>query len=510
MISLSYILIFFFHLTYGGNVLFVSMPGSISHRRSLFPLAESLANRGHSVTVFSEVPELDNARGKNVTNKVIEVIYPMETYAKLMSDEIWEKSYFDPLNMLLWWEMCSGMTTAMLEQHRHEFDEILNQHWDLIFVDIVFTPAGMMFVSLTKAPYMTYGTTVFSTPESLARSIPSTTSIFPAMFLHENSYDHQKFWDRMLTTWSEMKYVFATYLVDLFVISPRFKSIVPDISISNFYYNADGVILDYPVELDYPRPSTSDMIHVAGKCKPSHSLHNKDLLEFIEDPSSKGTIVIAFGHSVKWVGSPPEVKRNFAIAINALNDYRVFWQFEGDPPIKMGAHVKIMHWLPQLEILNHPKTKVFISHGGLKSIMEAVCAHVPMVLVPFFAEQIRNGILMHRSNAGEVLDKHNLTVDNILNTVKKVAANESYMLSISKLKWSIVEKPISSADNGIFWSEFMMRHKGLPKSWFQLKGQHMNWFTYFCVDIIVVVGLFLFFSLLLLIRSLTLIKSLIR
>lgn len=36
--------------------------------------------------------------------------------------------------------------------------------------------------------------------------------------------------------------------------------------------------------------------------------------------------------------------------------------------IKMKENVRILEWAPQIEILNHNKTKVFISHGGLKSV----------------------------------------------------------------------------------------------------------------------------------------------
>lgn len=34
----------------------------------------------------------------------------------------------------------------------------------------------------------------------------------------------------------------------------------------------------------------------------------------------------------------------------------------------MGKHVRVLDWAPQVDILSHNKTKVFISHGGLKSV----------------------------------------------------------------------------------------------------------------------------------------------
>lgn len=50
-----------------------------------------------------------------------------------------------------------------------------------------------------------------------------------------------------------------------------------------------------------------------------------------------------------------------------LHDFRVIWQIEGDPAIKMGNHIRIMGFLPQVELLGRPQIKVFVSHDGLKS-----------------------------------------------------------------------------------------------------------------------------------------------
>ena len=53
-------------------------------------------------------------------------------------------------------------------------------------------------------------------------------------------------------------------------------------------------------------------------------------------------------------------------ALNRLSDYRVIWAFNGvnKPPIM--SHVKLVGWVPQLDVLAHPRTKIFVTHGGLK------------------------------------------------------------------------------------------------------------------------------------------------
>jgi hypothetical protein len=66
--------------------------------------------------------------------------------------------------------------------------------------------------------------------------------------------------------------------------------------------------------------------------------------------------------------------------------------------------IKIFNWAPQKAILNHKSTKVFISHGGLDSIYESMSAGVPMMLIPFYADQPRNAMLVTENGVGDYIE----------------------------------------------------------------------------------------------------------
>jgi UDP:flavonoid glycosyltransferase YjiC (YdhE family) len=66
--------------------------------------------------------------------------------------------------------------------------------------------------------------------------------------------------------------------------------------------------------------------------------------------------------------------------------------------------IKILNWAPQQSILHHRNTKLFLSHGGLDSIYESLNAGVPILVLPFLADQPHNAALVAESGAGDFID----------------------------------------------------------------------------------------------------------
>jgi hypothetical protein len=71
-----------------------------------------------------------------------------------------------------------------------------------------------------------------------------------------------------------------------------------------------------------------------------------------------------------------------------------------------GSHeqFKLLKWAPQDAILNHPNTKLFMNHGGLESIYEAIQSGTPMIVVPYIADQPRNAALVKENGIGDYIE----------------------------------------------------------------------------------------------------------
>jgi hypothetical protein len=64
---------------------------------------------------------------------------------------------------------------------------------------------------------------------------------------------------------------------------------------------------------------------------------------------------------------------------------------------RMGDGVMILEWAPQIRILSHPSTALFISHCGWNSLLECIStAGIPIVGVPMLSDQPINGDMMEK------------------------------------------------------------------------------------------------------------------
>uniref|UniRef100_A0A183CPL3 UDP-glucuronosyltransferase n=1 Tax=Globodera pallida TaxID=36090 RepID=A0A183CPL3_GLOPA len=76
---------------------------------------------------------------------------------------------------------------------------------------------------------------------------------------------------------------------------------------------------------------------------------------------------------------------------------------------KLSENVYAKSWLEQAAILGGG-LKLFITHGGLNSINEAVKFGVPIILFPFFGDQYNNAEALAAREVAKVLDIRSKTL----------------------------------------------------------------------------------------------------
>ena len=82
--------------------------------------------------------------------------------------------------------------------------------------------------------------------------------------------------------------------------------------------------------------------------------------------------------------------------------------------------MKLLSWLPQNDILGHPKTRLFIGHAGLNGIFESTYHGVPMICSPFFGDQFVNAQVAKRAGFAEIVDLETTSAEDFVSLIHKV------------------------------------------------------------------------------------------
>ncbi len=359
----------------GAKVLFLATPQSPSHRKSLYPLAEALQSRGHDVTMIATGVLDDGIRSGKIHEKLIisktdnQVLLEVFVYgnASIMKNVLWEKPHNHIFSWNPIWFLLDSISQCTIREDWPEIERIRREEWDLVFVDEIFNSWSYGVATKLKVPYVIASTTIIFSGHAFYRSIPhNPATISPAMFHGKVKSAHFTF--RLQSFGHYLSEIaFYAFMPDRLVISTAQKIAPELLSFGQFLRDAEMSSSDFPELLEYARPSHPTLIEAGNHCKegPSGPLP-EEMERFVNDQKSKGTIYLGFGTIVRWGTASAETVRAFLVAMSHLRDYRFLWQYNG-PKIHVPPNVLIHEWFPQRNVLAHLKTKVFFSHGGLKS-----------------------------------------------------------------------------------------------------------------------------------------------
>ncbi|MBO1581447.1 macrolide family glycosyltransferase [Bacillus sp. XF8] len=137
-----------------------------------------------------------------------------------------------------------------------------------------------------------------------------------------------------------------------------------------------------------------------------------------------------------------QVEQFFNTCIDAFSD------FEGKVVIAVGEKTDftkikqapenfiISSYVPQLEVLS--QADVFITHGGMNSVNEAIHYNVPLVVLPHDKDQPMVAQRLTELSAGYRLSKDNINVCSLKDAVKEVLFNKKYKEGIQKINDSFL------------------------------------------------------------------------
>uniref|UniRef100_A0A915EP93 glucuronosyltransferase n=1 Tax=Ditylenchus dipsaci TaxID=166011 RepID=A0A915EP93_9BILA len=246
-----------------------------------------------------------------------------------------------------------------------EIKETLNTKYDLIIASALFNVHFFAFAEILKlhqnVPIIIFASSNFFSSDAYHNALAQNWVSSPHMFGFEP--------EDVLDTFETSRFMTRLVNVDNVVLSPQVAKLTTkkDFGFLKMYKQSSLKISDMINYLGLPTAIVNDLKIIGAHCgKPSKL--PKEFLDFVEDSKSKGTIYIAFGTIVPWDSAPEEIKTVFFDALDQLVDYRIIFAYNGQFPDRpLPPHLKLVKWAPQLDILQHSNTKLFLTHGGLKN-----------------------------------------------------------------------------------------------------------------------------------------------
>uniref|UniRef100_A0A668AKD2 UDP-glucuronosyltransferase n=1 Tax=Myripristis murdjan TaxID=586833 RepID=A0A668AKD2_9TELE len=290
-----------------------------------------------------------------------------------------------------------------------------------------------------------------------------------------------------MTFWQRVKNMFHYLLnicIDRFIVSPHYDRLVeryfdPDVSFYHLLQGTDIWLMRMDFVFEFPRPTMPNIVYIGGfQCKPSKPLP-PELEEFVQSSGEHGVIVMSLGTLVK--GLPVEITSEIAAAFAQLPQ-KVIWRHAGERPSNLGNNTLLVKWMPQNDLLGHPKVKAFVAHGGTNGIYESIYHGVPIIGLPLLFDQFENLLRLEVRGAANVLDVTKLTRENFLEALQEVLHNPSYKNSMNRLSDLHRDRPMHPLDTALYWIEFVMRHKGA--SHLRTESYKMSWYSYHSLDVI--------------------------
>jgi N-glycosyltransferase len=121
----------------------------------------------------------------------------------------------------------------------------------------------------------------------------------------------------------------------------------------------------------------------------------------------------------------PGAARLAAVTVEALAEVECSAVVATDVDLPAPAHIRLVPHLPQTLLV--PSCDLFVHHGGLNSVREAMMCGVPVVVTPFGADQPHNARRSADYGFGLVVDPATVTAEALRAACRTVLGDPAYV-----------------------------------------------------------------------------------
>uniref|UniRef100_A0A4W4HIV6 glucuronosyltransferase n=1 Tax=Electrophorus electricus TaxID=8005 RepID=A0A4W4HIV6_ELEEL len=465
-------------------------PVEFSHWLNIKVIIDELIVRGHSVTVVthSATPSVKTTESPGYNVEVIQVPYTKQDINDALEKFMKYWTYDLPNDNMIRTSLKIKEIMDMFVEQNHILcrklfaNEGLLEKWrkeqfDVLLTDPMSTCGELLAQKLNLPFIISLRFSFGSSMERLCGQLPTPPSYVPGVSLGYS--DHMGFLQRVKNILFQFSQDVLFTLVSVVKWDYLFTEVMgKPTTLCETIGKADIWLIRSYWDFEYPRPFLPNFKFVGGlHCKPAKPLP-KEIEAFVQSSGDDGIVVFSLGSMVKNLTK--ERANTIASALGQIPQ-KVLWRYTGEKPDTLTPNTRLYEWIPQNDLLGHPKTKAFITHGGTNGLYEAIYHGVPMVGLPLFADQPDNMNHMRTKGAAVMLDFNKMEAKDLKEALTDVMHNSLYKENIMRLSQIHHDQPMKPLDQAVFWIEYVMRNKGAKH--LRVEAHNLTWYQYHCLDV---------------------------
>ncbi|XP_055901886.1 UDP-glucosyltransferase 2-like [Eupeodes corollae] len=537
-----------FNLTQGARILVILPVPLRDHQIVYRPLVESLAKRGHNLTIVTTDPEnfVNLTSASSVTNggsvhpKQVElidlsfahelsVLNMLKNQENMMSGSDMMLTVFHVMRTVAVAELKSPQMQGLLMSNntvrRHQ-RRLSNAHnngnrdregeYDAVLVDWSGPALMNAFAHKFKAPLIgiTPGGAYITSHEVIGN--PNHPVAFPSIFMPFS--EDLSLFQRVASTIFTLKSRYLYFNEEL----PKQDEIVKKFfgpgtpSIWEIESNADLLLVNCYQALGNARPVGPTTIHMGGihaiedKSLPWHLQHFLESQANINAGADGGGAVgsssgsgngggsIGGNNIVAYINLGAMLTRAFVeshrmeklVKILEKSSFDVVLNTNGiGDGYALNTTTRMYQGsdFEQESLLAHENVKLFITPGGQRDIEDAIHHKVPILGISFSSNLEHYLLQIIKHDAGLVSNFDMESSAELLAKIEAFAITQRYQKNINKLHKILTDEPMRPVERAVWWIEYVLRNNGtqhLRHSWVKL-----SWVQYLLLDVVLAVSL---------------------
>ncbi|EHH26448.1 UDP-glucuronosyltransferase 3A2 [Macaca mulatta] len=449
-------------LSEAAKILTVSTVGG-SHYLLMDRVSQILQDHGHNITMLNHKrgPFMPDFKKEEKSYQVISWLAPEDhqrefkkSFDFFLEETLGGRGNFENLLKVL--EYLALQCHHFLRR-KDIMDSLKNENFDMVIVE-TFDYCPFLIAEKLSKPFVAILSTSFG---SLEFGLPIPLSYVPVF--RSLLTDHMDFWGRVKNFLMFFSFCRRQWHMQS-TFDNAIKEHFPEGSrpvLSHLLLKAELWFINSDFAFDFARPLLPNTVYVGGLMEKPIKPVPQDLENFIAKFGDSGFVLVTLGSMVNTCQNPEIFKEmNNAFAYLPQG---VIWKCQCShwpKEVQLAANVKIVDWLPQSDLLAHPSIRLFVTHGGQNSIMEAIQHGVPMVGIPLFGDQPENMVRVEAKNFGVSIQLKKLKAETLALKMKQIMEDKRYKSAAVAASIILRSHPLSPTQRLVGWIDHILQTGG--------------------------------------------------